>query len=152
MENELKYEFLCELRADVGQGQLIPGSGSTRVIVPVLGGEFSGPRLNGKVLPFGADWLKIRPDGVGELDVRVTLQTDDNALIYAYYRGYLTQPAEMMRKVQAGEEISPDDYYFAATPVYETGAEKYLWLTRTVIVARGYLYKNGVGYKIYAIQ
>jgi len=29
----------------------------SRIIVPVAGGDFEGPRLRGKVLPGGADWL-----------------------------------------------------------------------------------------------
>ena len=38
-----------------------------RSIVPVTGGSFEGPRLRGKVLPGGGDWLLLRPDGVLEL-------------------------------------------------------------------------------------
>ena len=34
-----------------------------RSIVPVAGGDFEGPRLRGKVLPGGGDWLLLRSDG-----------------------------------------------------------------------------------------
>ena len=33
--------------------------------------------------------------GVGELDVRVTLQTDDGAPVYVTYRGYLSRVMEL---------------------------------------------------------
>jgi hypothetical protein len=45
-----------------------------------LAARFEGDRLRGKVLPGGADWTLKRPDGVVELDLRITLQTDDGAL------------------------------------------------------------------------
>ncbi|MQA91781.1 MAG: DUF3237 family protein [Gemmatimonas sp.] len=44
----------------------------TRSIVNVTGGSFEGPGLRGVVLPGGADWLVGRPDGVTQLDVRIT--------------------------------------------------------------------------------
>src|SRR5262245_36196183 len=43
-------------------------SHGVRSIVPVTGGEFEGPRLRGKVLPGGGDWLLLRSDDVLELD------------------------------------------------------------------------------------
>ena len=58
---------------DVGKGR--------RRIVPISGGEFSGPVLRGTVLPGGADWQIMRSDGVAELEARYTLRTDDGALI-----------------------------------------------------------------------
>src|SRR5690349_21071215 len=54
----------------------------TRVVAPIASGTFEGPRLRGKVLPGGGDWTLLRSDGVLELDLRITLQTDDGALIY----------------------------------------------------------------------
>src|SRR6476646_5864651 len=54
----------------------------TRVTVPIAGGHFEGPRLRGKVLPGGGDWTLLRGDGVLELAVRLTLETDDGALIH----------------------------------------------------------------------
>jgi hypothetical protein len=53
----------------------------------VTGGEVKGPKLNGKILPVGGDWLTIRPDGVGILDVRATFETNDGALIYTTLLG-----------------------------------------------------------------
>jgi hypothetical protein len=41
-----------------------------RSFVPIAGGDFEGPRLRGKILPGGGDWLLLRSDGVLELDLR----------------------------------------------------------------------------------
>src|SRR2546426_8324812 len=54
----------------------------TRVTAPIASGHFEGPRLRGKVLPGGGDWTLLRGDGVLELDLRITLETDDGALIH----------------------------------------------------------------------
>ena len=54
----------------------------TRRTAPLNGGSFEGPRLRGSVVAGGsADWQVLRSDGVLEMDLRVTLQTDDGALI-----------------------------------------------------------------------
>ena len=85
---EFLYEISAYLESPIAIGENPHGN---RQIVPVTGGSFEGPRLKGKVLPGGGDWLLVRPDGVGELDVRATLQTDDGAFIYVTYRGYITK-------------------------------------------------------------
>src|SRR5258708_13987418 len=92
MPNEPQLEFLYEISAYLESPMAIgENPHGNRQIAPVAGGSFEGPRLQGKVLPGGADWLLIRPDGVSEIDVRATLQPDDGALIYVTNRGYLPQ-------------------------------------------------------------
>src|SRR5471030_1205946 len=54
-------------------------------IFPIAGGSFEGERLRGTVLG-GADWVTAAADGTRELDLRVTLETDDGALIHMTYR------------------------------------------------------------------
>ena len=59
-----------------------------RRIVPLTGGTFAGPELNGKLLPgASADWQIVLPDGTTLGDIRYTLQTDAGALIYVESRG-----------------------------------------------------------------
>ena len=52
-----------------------------RRIIPITGGKFKGPDIEGEVLPGGADWQLTRPDGDVELYARYTLKTNDGALI-----------------------------------------------------------------------
>ena len=115
------------------------------------GGTFEGPKLRGEVLPGGGDWLLLRPDGAGELDVRGTLRTDDGHLIYTYYRGIIHVPPEAMQRALRGETLDPSEYYFRTAPVYETSSGKYGWLNRIVAVAVGRFAPNWVGYRVYAI-
>jgi hypothetical protein len=63
------------------------GPRGTRVTFPITGGSFEGERLRGKVLPGGGDWTLMRSDGVLELDLRVTLETEDKAIIHMTFEG-----------------------------------------------------------------
>jgi hypothetical protein len=103
------------------------------------------------VLAGGGDWLLVRPDGVGELDVRATLQTDDGALVYVTYRGYLSRIMELIPRWAAGEEIPREEYYFAVTPYFETGAPQYAWLQQTIAIGIGQLVRGAVAYDVYAV-
>jgi hypothetical protein len=109
----------------------------TRSIVPVTGGNFEGPRLRGTVLPGGADWLLLRSDDVLELDLRVTLETDDHALIYMTFQGLRHGPSEVFAAIGRGEVVDPTSYYFRTLPRFETSAERYAFLNRIVIVGVG---------------
>ena len=153
MPNEPQLEFLYEivayLESSIAIGENPHGN---RQIVPVTGGSFEGPRLKGKVLPGGGDWLLVRPDGVGELDVRVTLQTDDGALIYLTYRGYLTNVLEVLPRWAAGEQIPQEECYFMITPCFETSAAQYAWLQQVVAIGRGSLIPGGVSYQVFAVR
>src|SRR5947208_15229000 len=66
----------------------------TRVTAPISGGRFEGPRLRGRVVPGGGDWTLLRTDGVLELDLRLTLETDDGALIHMTSFGLRDGPAQ----------------------------------------------------------
>jgi hypothetical protein len=48
-----------------------------RLIVPISGGTFTGPRLKGTIILPSGDWVVQGPDGSRILDVRILLQTDD---------------------------------------------------------------------------
>jgi hypothetical protein len=108
-----------------------------RTFVPVTGGDFEGPRLRGKVLPGGGDWLLLRSDGVLELDLRITLETDDHALIYMTFQGLRHGPSEAFAALGRGEVVDPARYYFRTVPRFETSAEAYAFLNRIVAIGVG---------------
>jgi Protein of unknown function (DUF3237) len=68
-----------------------------------------------------ADWLRISPDGFGIVDVRVTFETDDGAVIFAHYNGRL-HFATMTVHV---------------APQFHTGDERYAWINSIQAVAKG---------------
>ena len=120
----------------------------TRNIVPVTGGEFEGPRLRGKVLPGGGDWLLLRSDGVLELDLRITLETDDHALIQMTFQGLRHGPPEVFAAIGRGEVVDPASYYFRTLPRFETSAERYVFLNRMMSVGVGETRADGAVHRI----
>jgi hypothetical protein len=115
---------------DVGKGH--------RRIVPITGGEFSGPNLRGTVLAGGADWQVIRGDGTAELDARYTLRTDDGALISVRNMALRHGPPDVMAELAAGRPVAPGSFYFRGATFFETGAKPYAWLTKHIIVCTGH--------------
>jgi hypothetical protein len=128
---------------DVGKGG--------RRIVPITGGDFSGPDFSGKVLPGGADWQVLRSDGVTELEARYTLQTDDGALIYVRNQALRHGPADVMAALAAGRPTEPDSYYFRGATFFETGAARYAWLAKHIIVCTGMREPAGVNLRFYKV-
>ena len=123
-----------------------------RRVIPITGGSFRGERLAGRVLAGGADWQVIRADGVAELDARYTLETVDRALIYVRNFGYRHGPADVIRRLMAGEPVDPALYYMRTTPRFETGAERYRWLNGLVCVASGARRAAAVELEVFAVQ
>src|SRR5262252_6897488 len=116
--------LLMMLRVNVAPPQNIGSVPlGTRRAVPLSGGAFEGPRLRGTVVPGGsADWLLLRADGVLEMDLRVTLQTDDGALISMRSFGLRHGPPEVIAALGRGETVAPSSYYFRTTPRFQTAA------------------------------
>jgi Protein of unknown function (DUF3237) len=109
----------------------------TRVTAPIMSGHFEGPRLKGKVLSGGADWTLLRSDGVLELDLRTTLQTDDGALIHMSSFGLRHGPPEVIAALGRGELVDPSLYYFRTTLRFETAHPKYAFLNKLLAVSSG---------------
>ena len=119
-----------------------------RTIVPVTGGDFEGPRLRGKILPGGGDWLLLRSDGVLELDLRITLETDDHALIYMTFLGRRHGPPEAIAALGRGEVVDPASYYFRTLPRFETSTDTYAFLNRIIAVGVGETRPEGAVHRI----
>ena len=109
----------------------------TRAIAPITGGVFEGPRLRGKVLPGGGDWTLLRSDGVLDLDLRITLETDDGVLIFMSSLGLRHGPPDVLAALARGESVDPSRYYFRTTPRFETSAQPYAFLNRLIAIASG---------------
>jgi hypothetical protein len=147
-----RLEYLMTYRADLKEPVEIGAvpSGS-RQIYDVTGGSFEGPRLKGKLLASGGDWLLIGNDGVGRLDVRGTFETDDGARVYVQYHGVLVFDEKIVKALAAGGETQYGDTYFMTQPRFETGDPRYAWLNSAVCVAEGRLLPNAVEYRVFQV-
>jgi hypothetical protein len=135
----------------IGMQQIGDTPNGTRRVGLVGGGTFDGPKLQGTVLPGGADWIIARPDGAMTLDVRIVLQTDDGATIGMTYRGMRHGPAEVMDKVNKGEFVDPSLYYFRTAVFFETAAPKYDWLNRVIAIGTGSRPPEGPVYDVFEV-
>ena len=108
-----------------------------RRIIPITGGSVSGPRLNGSVVPGGADWQTIRPDGTADLVARYTLRAEDGTLVSVVNAGLRRGTPEVLARLAAGEAVNASEYYFRAAPVFTVAAGPHEWLMDHLFVATG---------------
>ena len=124
----------------------------TRRVFPVSGGEFTGERLRGSILPVaGSDLLLSRPDGTSQQDVRMVLRTDDGALILMTYRGVRYASPEVNARIARREQVDASEYYLRTVPFFETSSPTYAWLNKIVTVGMGERRPADVRYEIFEI-
>lgn len=123
-----------------------------RRIVPQTGGTFTGPELNGKLLPgASADWQIILPDGTAFGDIRYTLETDRGDLLYVRSRGVRHGSPEVLARLARGEEVDAGEYTFRTTTQIETAAPELDWLNKGVFIGVGARRPAGVIYETYLV-
>ncbi len=136
MTPELKTRYVFTITAEIAAvtsaGEL--GHGLRRII-PITGGAVKGEKVNGKVLPFGADFQIIRPNELIDLEARYAFETDDGAVVYVENKGIRFGPVELLERLKRGEPVDPKLIYFRTVPKFETGHEKYRWLMQHIFVA-----------------
>ena len=135
-------ELIPLARADVTVGGTVP-IGTTprgqRMIGEIKAARFEGERLRARLVgSASADWALARPDGVVEVDVRMTLKTDDGALVYMSYDGNLDP--------ERGEQP------ILSMMRFETGDERYAWLNRIRAVGKGSFSGDAVRYEIFELR
>ena len=124
----------------------------SRMFLEIAEGKVSGERLNGTLLSGGGDWIALGSDGWGQIDVRGQIGTDDGAYIYAHYTGLLELNDIVMNATASGTTTDWNDQYFRTTPRFETGDERYSWMTMSLFVAEGRLSADGVEYRVFRVS
>jgi hypothetical protein len=122
-----------------------------RRIIDILGGTVSGPRLNGRVLPGGADWQIIRADGAADIQARYTIETDTGGKILVSSEGLRHGPPDVIAALARGEEVDPALYYFRTLMRFETADPQAAWLNRILALARGKREARAVRLDVYEV-
>ena len=90
---DLKLDHVFSYSATIAEPELIGVvPDGFRINFYVTGGDVLAPDGKtklGKVKPVGGDWLIVRPDNKGKLDVRATVETNDGSLLYVTYSGFV---------------------------------------------------------------
>jgi hypothetical protein len=127
-------------------------SAGRRRIVPWTGGTFSGPELNGKVVPgASADWQIVLTDGTALGEIRYTLQTDGGALLYVQSRGVRHGSPEVLERLSRGEDVDASEYTFRTSTRIETASPELDWLNKGVFVGVGGRRPGSVIYETYLV-
>ncbi len=133
----IELEPLCTADITLARPFAMPGPYGTRFIIELEEAKISGERLNGTMKgKAGADWAVAGTDGSLRLDVRYLMETDDGALIYVTYTG------------RSDMSEGPGSAPLYATPTFETGDERYLWLNMVQAVAKGIMQGTSLTYEI----
>lgn len=115
-----------------------------RIYYGVKSGRIEGERIAGELLPGGGDWLLLGSDQWGRLDIRAQMRTHDGAAIYLAYTGWLEVNATVQAAFAEGAETSVSDQYYRVAATFETGDDRYAWLTRLIAVGQGRVVPGGV--------
>src|SRR5262249_4500745 len=122
---EVRSEYLMTLDLPLDPPQFV---GARRVVNVPAGGTVRGPRINGTVVAPAGDWLYPMSDGSLRLDVRLTIKTDDNELIFMEYGGVAAFPKDAADRLAKGEALTHADGYYLTAPRFMTASPKYAWL------------------------
>lgn len=113
----------------------------TRLIFEMSNYRLDGPRVRARQRgAAAADWVVVGPEGTATLDVRVTLETHDGAVVLLRYTG----------RVDASGGLGGAPIYAALQ--FDTGHERYAWLNRIQAVAKGTLNGNELLYEVYELR
>jgi hypothetical protein len=81
----------------------------------------------------------------------VVLKADDDALIAMTYRGIRQGPADVIKRMEGGQEVPPDAYYFRIAPTFETASPKYGWLNQILAIGVGHRLPDGPVYSVFEV-
>jgi Protein of unknown function (DUF3237) len=146
----IRARLMFVMRLEV-KPPLVVGSPPDRRIGVIPGGSFEGDRLSGKVLDGGSDWQTIRPDGAVNLNVRLVLRTNDDALVLMTYQGVRYGPPDVIARIDRGEVVDPESYYFRINPLFQTSAPQYDWINHVVGIGIGHRLADGPIYSIFEL-
>lgn len=146
LEHVMDLEIEVEAPIEIGE----TGDGQRRII-PIVDGTVSG-RVEGHVIPAGADYQLFRVDRPTELVAKYAFETDDGSRVYVENRGIRAASPETKERLRDGEPVDSEEVYFQSTPRFETADPDLEWLTERIFVAAGIRRPKGVKLAVYAVE
>ena len=125
-----------------------------RRIIPITGGAVSG-RLNGRVLPGGADFQLVVSETCADLDARYMLQLDDpawaGAHVFVQNRALRRGSPEDIAKLVRGEAVDPSAIYFRCAPTFEVSHPALAWMTESLFIGTGARFPDRVEMRFFRV-
>ena len=121
-----------------------------RRVVAVAGGRVSG-LFDAEILPGGADWQIVRPDGAVEIDTRYSARTAAGEHVHFRTAGVRSGPPDVLAALLRGEDVDPASYYFRVAVYLETSAPRLAFLERSLFVASALRGADSVSYTAYRV-
>jgi len=143
------FRFNVDVAAPIEVGATSAGN---RSVANITGGSFDGDRLNGTIYNSGADWILVDATGMGKVDVRIVLETDDGATIYVSYQGYLGLNEAFGQAIATRGSTEFGDLHLLTQLRFETGDERYQWLNSALAVGEGRVVSGGIEYQVFELS
>jgi hypothetical protein len=143
------FTVTAELEAMITLGRTPYGE---RRVIGILGGTVRGPKLNGRILPGGADWQIVRSDGAADIQARYIIESDQGARIVVNSAGLRHGPPEVLAQLARGDKVDPARYYFRTVMRFETADPAADWLNRILALARGQREARSVRLDVYEVE
>src|SRR5665213_1300103 len=89
---EFVFEARVTIAPTVDMGETPRGR---QRMIPITGGVVEGPNFRGTVLPGGADWKILSPDGATELTAQYVIRAEDGTQIAVVNRALRHAPPEI---------------------------------------------------------
>jgi hypothetical protein len=121
-----------------------------RRVVPIADGQVTG-MFDARILPGGADWQLVRPDGAIEIDTRYSARTSAGEYVHFRTSGVRSGPPEILEALLRGDPVDPSQYYFRVTVRLETSAPRLAMLERSIFVASAIREADRVSYTAYRV-
>ncbi len=121
-----------------------------RRVVPIVGGQVSG-LFAAEILPGGADWQLVRPDGTVEIDTRYSARTPAGEYVHFRTSGLRSGPPPVLAALLRGEDVDPSSYYFRLLVHLETAAPGLAPLERSLFIASARRGADTVAYTAYRV-
>lgn len=133
LEHVMDLKVKCEGTYTVGQT-----SHGNRMVIPIVGGTFEGPKLKGTILPGGADYqLQDQAHGRTEVEAIYSIRTDDGVNIHIRNRGLICTGKD--------EQGNPQ-FYFRTAPQFEAPQDSpYAWLNNAIFVCQPFFAPDSQG-------
>lgn len=126
-----------------------------RRIIPITGGTVTGPQLQGRVLPGGADFQLIVSETCADLDARYLIALDGPAHggqhIFVQNHALRRGSAEDIARLVRGETVDPQAIYFRCVPTFEVSDDRLRWLTESIFVGTGARYPDRVEMRFFRV-